>query len=244
MDNERDTSAGAAPRQVLDSQQLEAILRFDTCTIANAIECFGVRLRNEGFTRPGLSPVTGPDERIIGYAATFRVKTSDPPVIGGRFDDRTDWWSKIGHLPLPRIAVFEDLNGGEQGACIGEVHGAILKAFGCGGVITNGLVRDIFGLRKQGLPVFAKSATVSHAFAHIVDFGVPVDILGLHVHQGDLLYADCHGVLAIPIEIAAELPEAAARIRSREQNIIEVCRSADFSPDKLLQAIRENDQCN
>jgi regulator of RNase E activity RraA len=244
MDKERDTSAGAAPRQVLDSRQLETILRFDTCTIANAIECFGVRLRNEGFSRPGLSPVTGPDERIIGYAATFRVKTSDPPLVGGQFDDRIDWWSKIGHLPLPRIAVLEDLDGEGQGACIGEVHGAILKAFGCGGVVTNGLVRDISGLRKLGLPVFAKSATVSHAFAHIVDFGVPVDIFGLPVHQGDLLYADCHGVLAIPIEIAAELPEAAARIRSREQNIIEVCRSADFSPDKLLQAIRENDQCN
>jgi 4-hydroxy-4-methyl-2-oxoglutarate aldolase len=243
MDNERGLSAGAAPRQVLDSQQLEAILRFDTCTIADAIECFGVRLRNEGFTRPGLSPVTGPDERIIGYAATFRVKTSDPPVIGGRFDDRTDWWSKIGDLPLPRIAVFEDQKGEGQGACIGEVNGAILKAFGCGGAITNGLVCDMFGLRKLGFPVFAKSATVSHSFAHIVDIGVPVDIFGLPVNQGDLLYADCHGVLAIPSEIAAELPEAAARIRSREQNIIEVCRSADFSPDKLLQAIRENDQC-
>jgi regulator of RNase E activity RraA len=243
MDNERDMSAGAASRQVLDSKQLEAILRFDTCTIANAIECFGVRLRNEGFTRPGLSPVTGPDERIIGYAATFRVKSSGPPVIGGRFDDRTDWWSEIDHLPLPRIAVFEDVNGGEQGACIGEVHGAILKAFGCGGVITNGLVRDIYGLRKQGLPVFAKSASVSHSFAHIVDFGSPVNVFGLPVHQGELLYADCHGVLTIPIEIAAELPEAAARIRSREQKIIEVCRSVDFSPDKLLQAIRENDQC-
>jgi hypothetical protein len=37
MDNVRDTSAGAAPRQVLDSKQLETILCFDTGTIANAL---------------------------------------------------------------------------------------------------------------------------------------------------------------------------------------------------------------
>jgi len=244
MNNDHDRGTGAGAGRVLDPKVLEAISRFDTCTIANAIECFGVRLRNEGFTHPGLSLVTGPNERILGYAATFRVKSSDPPVIGGRFDERTDWWGEIAHLPLPRIAVFEDMNGGTQGACVGEVHGAILKAFGCNGVITNGLARDINGLRSLGLPVFAKSATVSHSFMHIVEFGAPIEIFGLPVHQGDLLYADCQGVLSIPIEIAAELPEAAARIRSREQNIVELCRSADFSPDKLLQAIRKNDQCN
>ncbi len=244
MDSEHDTGAAAARGQALAPELFEAILRFDTCTIANAIECFGVRLRNEGFTRPGLNPVTGPEQRILGYAATFRVRSSAPPLIGGRFRDRTDWWGEIESLPHPRIAVFENLNGDDgEGACIGEVHGALLKAFGCCGVITDGVVRDVPGLRKLGLPVFAKSVGVSHSFMHIVDFGAPVEIFGLSVRQGDLLYADCHGALAIPIEIAEELPEAAARIRRNDKIIVDVCQSADFSPDKLLQAIREHDQC-
>ena len=182
--------------QVLTPEQLEAIRRFNTCTIADAIECFNVRLRNEGFTRPGISPVTGPDERIIGYAGTFRVKSSDPPVTGGRFVDRTDWWSAIERLPRPRIAVFEKLHEDTgEGACIGEVHGAILKAFGCDGVITDCSVRDVPGLRKLGLAVFAKSVMVSQSFTHILDFGTPVEIFGLTVSPGDLLYADCHGAL-------------------------------------------------
>jgi 4-hydroxy-4-methyl-2-oxoglutarate aldolase len=236
--------SAADQTQVLTPEQLEAIRRFDTCTIANAIECFGVRLRNEGFTRPGLGPVTGPDERILGYAATFRVKSTDPPVTGGRFVDRTDWWSAIVRLPSPRVAVFDDLNGDPGGACIGEVHGAILKAFGCDGVITDGLVRDVPGLRKLGLPVFAKAVTVSHSFMHIVDFGAPVEIFGLTVRPGDLIYADCHGVLAIPIEIAAELPVVAERISRKEQSIVELCQAPDFSPEKLLKALRENGQCS
>lgn len=240
-----DRDNAAFPTQVLTPEQLGAIRRFDTCTIADAIECFGVRLRNEGFTRPGISPVTGPDERILGFAATFRVKSTDPPVTGGRFADRTDWWSVIEHQPRPRIAVFEDLNGDTgEGSCIGEVHGAILKAFGCEGVITDGLVRDVPSLRKLGLPVFAKSLTVSHSYMHIIDFGIPVEIFGLTVHPGDLLYADCHGVLAIPVGIAAKLPEVAERISRKDRSIIEICQAPDFSPEKLLNALREHEPCS
>ena len=103
----------------------------------------------------------------------------------GRFSDRTDWWSAIERLPRPRVAVFETLDEDSgKGACIGDVHGAILKAFGCEGVITNGSVRDVPGLKKLGLPVFAKSFTVSHSFMHILDFGTPVEIFGLPVSQG------------------------------------------------------------
>ncbi len=235
-------SATVVHAQVLTPEQLEAIRRFDTCTIANAIESFGVRLRNEGFTRPGLRSMCGPDDRVIGYAATFRVKSSDPPVTGGRFVDRTDWWGEMERLPRPRIAVFESINGSAgTGACVGEVHAAILKAFGCNGVVTDGSVRDLPGIRKLGFPTFAVSASVSHSFMHIVEFGGPIAVLGLSVQEGDLLYADCHGVISIPLEIAAELPEVAERMHRRDRQIVELCQAADFSADRLLEAIREED---
>ena len=234
------SKAPMSPVQMPTQEQLDEILQFDTCAISNAIECFGVRLRNEGFTCPGFSFMTGADERILGYAATFRVRSTDPPVIGGRFAERTDWWSTMESLPRPRIAVFENINGETGGgACTGEVHVAILKAFGCKGLITDGMVRDLPGLRKLGLPVFAKSLTVSHSFLHVVDFGTPVEIMGLEVHQGDLLYADCHGVLNIPIGIVAELPAVAERILREDRAIIEVCQSPDFSPANLLNALRK-----
>jgi regulator of RNase E activity RraA len=228
----------------LSQEQLEAILEFDTCSIANAIDCFGVRLLNEGFTRPGLYCLTGSEQRVIGYAATFRVKSAEPPVIGGRFDDRTDWWEQIQSMPAPRIALFQNMDEGSKGAaCVGEVHAAILKAFGCTGMITDGAVRDIAGIKKLGdFTVLAPSVSISHSYMHIVDFGTEVNIFGLSVKPGDLLYADCHGVLAIPIELAAELPGVADRLRQQDRRIIELCKSADFSPEKLLQLIRENVQ--
>jgi regulator of RNase E activity RraA len=227
---------------MLSSSQLEAIQQFDTCTIANAIEQFKVRLRNEGFTRPGLRCVTEGATRLLGYAATSKVRSTNPPMTGAFYLDRTDWWTNIDELPVPRIAVIQDVDPVPGvGACVGEVHAAILKALHCIGVITNGAVRDLPAVSKLGFPMFAPSVAVSHAYMHSVDFGEPVEIFGLRIRAGDLLYADCHGVVSIPLEIAAELPEAADRIRSKEQRIVQICLSPGFSTEKLLKEIRSDE---
>ncbi len=224
---------------------MEAIRQFDTCNIANAIEKFGVRLRNEGYTRPGLQCVTGGFPRLLGYAATARIRSSDPPMTGNSYLDRTDWWAGIQCIPAPRIAVIQDLHAESGlGSVAGEVHAAVLKALQCQGLITNGTVRDIPAVTRMQFPMFARAAAVSHGYTHIVDFGQPVRICGLEVRPGDLLLADCHGVVSIPHEIAAELPDVAARIHIQEQRMIDICQSPDFSPERLLEAIKTTDQGN
>jgi 4-hydroxy-4-methyl-2-oxoglutarate aldolase len=224
----------------LPPETLEAIARFDTCAIANAIEHFGVRLRNEGYTRPGLRCLTGGFPSIIGYAATCRVHSADPPVRGGAYVESTAWWTGIEKLPVPRIAVIQAAGEDTGASIVGEVHAAILKAFHCAGVITNGGVRDLPAVMRMGFPMFARNISVSHAYAHLVDMGHPVEIFGLKVHSGDLIYADCHGAISIPLAIASKIPEAAAQIRDRERRIIDVCQSPGFSPERLLQVIRSN----
>jgi regulator of RNase E activity RraA len=232
-------ASAATSVQPLPRSTFDAIRQFDTCTIANAIEHFRVRLRNEGFTRPGLRCVTGGSPRLLGYAATCRVRSAEPPMSGNAYVDRTDWWEAIGLLPLPRIAVFQDLDATAGGASsIGEVHAAILKAFQCEGVITNGSVRDIPAVSRMEFPMFASAVSVSHAYMHIVDFGAPVEIFGLPVRSGDLLYADVHGVVSIPHDIAERIPEVASGIRAKERQIIDLCQSPEFSLEKLLQTVQ------
>jgi len=223
---------------MLTSKQLDAIQQFDTCTISDAIEQFGVRLRNEGFTRPGLRCFAKSEARLLGYAATFRVRSSDPPVTGGAFLDRTDWWEAMEQLPLPRVAVVEDVETNPAGSCAGEVHAAVLKALHCRGLITNGAVRDVPAVRELGFPVFARFVAVSHAYMHVMEFGGPVEILGLKVRTGDLIYADCHGAVSIPLDIADRVADAATQIRERERRIVQSCLSPDLPREELLQLVR------
>ena len=81
---------------------------------------------------------------------------------------------------------------------------------------------------------------MSHAYAHIIDFGEPVEIGGLKIQSGDLIHGDRHGVLTIPLEIAAKIPDEAAKILAEERELIEFCRSPEFSLEELAKRLRDS----
>ncbi len=64
--------------------------------------------------------------------------------------------------------------------------------------------------RSLGFHLFAGSISVSHAYVHIVELGSAVEIGGLKIQSGDLLHGDLHGVQSIPLDIAGQIPPAAA----------------------------------
>jgi 4-hydroxy-4-methyl-2-oxoglutarate aldolase len=52
-----------------------------------------------------------------------------------------------------------------------------------------------------------------------------------------LLHGDQHGFQTVPLEIAAQIPAVAARIRKQEQAIISLCHSPEFSLETLRAAV-------
>jgi hypothetical protein len=52
-----------------------------------------------------------------------------------------------------------------------------------------------------------------------------------------LLHGDLHGVQSVPLDIAARVPPVAAQITAREQALIALCRSPEFSLEKLRAAV-------
>jgi len=222
----------------LSPEQLEALCRLDACTIANAIETFHERLRNEGFVDQSVSCLFPRLQPMLGYAATVKIRGSAPPTASKPYSDRTDWWDYILSLPAPRVVVVEDVaTRPGLGSLVGAVHMNILRALHCAGVVTNGSVRDIPAAESAGFHFFAGSVSVSHAYVHIVEFGKPVEIGGLRIKSGDLLHGDLHGVQSIPLDIASQIPRAAAQIVAKEREIIAICRSPNFSIEKLRAAI-------
>ena len=219
---------------------LEELRALSTCVVASAIETFGVRLRNRGFSESSLHCMFPEQPAAVGYAATARIRGSDPPMEGHSYYDRGAWWDSLLKIPAPRIVVIEDADSTPGlGAFIGEVHANILLALGCVAVVTDGAVRDLPEVRQSGLQLFAGNVSVSHAYAHVFDFGGTVEIAGLTVHPGDLIQGDRHGVQTIPREIAGRVPDKAREIMKSRKELIRMCRSHDFSIAKFIQKAKE-----
>ncbi|HTS10906.1 MAG TPA: RraA family protein [Candidatus Limnocylindrales bacterium] len=220
--------------------QLEQFRRLSTCVVASAIETFRVRLPNAGFTDGSVRSMFPDCAPVVGYAATARIRSADPPMEGHNYYFRAEWWDEVLKMPAPRIVVVQDLDTPPgRGAFVGEVHANILQALGSVALVTNGAVRDLTEVRATGFQLFAGSASVSHAYAHVFDFGGPVKVGGLEVRPGNLVQADRHGVQTIPLEIAAQVPAAAERILKRRQYFIGLCRSGEFSLQSLRGAMEE-----
>lgn len=215
---------------VLSSAAFDKLRGLDTCSVSNAIERFNVRLRNEGFVAgpvrarfPHLPP-------MLGYAATARIRTSSAPVKGRCYFDRPDFWEFVAAVPRPAVLVFQDVDPNPAiGALVGEIHAAIAQALGCSGCLTSGAVRDLAAVAALRFPLFSRRVSVSHAYAHIVEFGSAVDISGLPIQAGDLIHGDRNGVQAIPFEIAEKIPDMVRSIESEEKELTQFCRSSDFS---------------
>ena len=224
---------------LLTPQDLDALRRFDTCMVANAIESFNVRLRNAGFADAHVRCMFDDAPPMVGYAATARLRSGEPPIGGGTFRDRADFWNSILEVPAPRILVLEDMDHPPgRGAFVGDMHAAILKALGSVGYLTNGAVRELPSVRALGIQLFAGSVSVSHAYAHIFEIGTVINVGGMEVRPGDLLHGDRHGVLTVPAKIAADIPDVADRLQRTEQKVIDFCRSRDFSVEKLREVMK------
>lgn len=218
----------------LTTEQLEALRQLDACTLANAIETFHERLRNEGFVNHSIHAVFPRLRPMVGYTATVKIRGSQPPTANGIYPDRTDLWDYILSTPAPRVLVVQDCSTRPGvGSLLGAVHTNIVKALGGVGAVTNGSVRDIPVLENLSFPVFSGGVSVSHAYIHIVEMGGDVEIGGLRIKHGDLLHGDIHGVQCIPHDIAASVPVVAAVIMRQEREIIALCRSAEFSLEQL-----------
>jgi regulator of RNase E activity RraA len=120
--------------------------------------------------------------------------------------------------------VIEDLDDEVgYGAFWGEVQSNIHKALGCLGVITNGSIRDI-PMIAPGFQMLAGSLSPSHAYTHVEDFGTPVTVHGMKVNSGDLIHADQHGAVVVPLEIIPKMKAALDELNAREAKIIKAAK--------------------
>src|SRR5436190_6730530 len=94
----------------LSAAELDALRRYSTPTISNAIELFDVRPRHTGFlphTIRCLLPDLGP---VVGYAVTSKTRAAPPGVDEPSVDLLGDYFRYVASHPGPKIAVGQDLD--------------------------------------------------------------------------------------------------------------------------------------
>jgi len=234
------TKAATAP---LPASLLESLARYDTPTICNAMEIVAPERRLIGYTtKPLVCPF--PDlPPIVGYARTVTIRSvvkSGLPAAE-QSKQRIAYYEYVGTGHGPRISVIQDIDGPDigYGAFWGEVQSSVHKALGCLGVVTDGSIRDT-PQWAPGFQALAGSIGPSHAWVHAENFGGQVRVAGMTVRSDDLIHADCHGAIVIPLDIAAKLPEAAELCGRRETPILEIARSPSFTLEKLKEALAKS----
>ncbi|HBY94841.1 MAG TPA: hypothetical protein DEP84_12940 [Chloroflexi bacterium] len=220
----------------LGSEQLEALRQIDAPTIANAIEAFDLRDATDGYASlelrclfPDLSPV-------VGYAVTCTADTTSPGK--NRLSAIQALYEAVHMAPKPAIVVIKDIGPNRLRSChAGDVMATLFQKLGGVGLVTDGGVRDLDGIRQRapGFQMFAPGVVVSHGVPTIVEVGVTVSICGLTVRPGDLLHGDSNGLVNIPHAIADQVAGEAEKVWQREREFVEFVKSPAFT----LQALAE-----
>ena len=210
---------------MVSDSQFGFLRSIDTPTVCNLIEIVAPERRGAGYTVahlhcpfPDLAP-------MVGFAKTVTIRARDAVSGPSYMQKRMDYLDYVGAAPQPSVVLIQDLDEpAGYGAFWGEVQTNVHKALGCLGTVTNGSVRDIPAVALD-FQMLAGSVGPSHAYVHVVEFGIPVTIHGMTAKSGELIHADRHGAVIVPVDKIDAMKGALDGLMKQEARIIAAAKS-------------------
>ncbi len=216
--------------------------QFDTPTIANALEIAQGKRSITGFTRQTYLTAFPKLPAIVGFARTATIRCSTPYDPAVRRKNQIAYYEHVAQGEQPTIAVIQDVDSQPGlGAFWGEVNTHVHWGLGCVGTLTNGSMRDLDAM-QPAFQCFAATLSPSHAWVQVVDIGIPVEVLGMAVADGDIVHADRHGAIVIPRDVLDKLPAAIDLMARKEKVILDAARKPGFGIAALKEAFAASDQ--
>jgi RraA family protein len=175
---------------------------------------------------PEIRAVTG-RARIFGPACTVRVFPGDNLMVHKSLD-----------VARPGDVVVVDAGASTMNAVLGDLVTAKARHRGLAGFVVDGLIRDLPGIERQGLPVFARGITPIgplHRGPGEVNF--PIQCGGIVVNPGDIIVGDPNGVVVVPRQIAPTLLRRLTEQKRAEAAYVAGVMKGQFSNewvDRLL----------
>lgn len=213
---------------------LEGLHAFPSPTIDDALDELGLAGR-VGYASMALCcqfPALPP---MVGYAVTCTVDRMPP---GSRnLDGLHELFDALAAAPKPAVVVLRYVGADVARSCVaGDVICAAYRRLGAVGLVTDGGVRDLGGVRQRlpAFQVFSPGAVVSDGnWIQVLGVGVPVAVCGLTVRPGDLLHGDENGLLSLPLDVAERALEHARLVRDAEAETFDFLDSGAFTLEEL-----------
>ncbi|HMJ09479.1 MAG TPA: RraA family protein, partial [Pyrinomonadaceae bacterium] len=151
------------------------------------------------------------------------------------------FYEAIEASPKPAVVVIQEIGGFREFAShTGDVMTTLMQNFGAIGLVTDCNVRDFNEVKQLGFHTFAAGTSPSHVYCRIAEVGVPVQVHGMTVRQGDIIHGDINGLVQVPVEKLDQLPEKIAKVRQDEKDLMERIRNRDFTLDDLRKILNGN----
>jgi regulator of RNase E activity RraA len=224
---------------------LQELREFDTALLANTIGYIDPTPPHDYYMGGSIRSLTPTIEPTVGVAFTAELDSSTPTTPGAPaapapqydFYDQLEDMSKAG---LPVVWVVKAVGSRPDHECImGDGMGKALFASGCVGAVTDGGVRDLKGLMTIPFAVYGRGVTIHHSPLRFRSFNQPVEVGGLLIRPGDVLHANCEGVIRIPPACLDILPAKATAMRAFEHDAHRAMRRTDWNAKQKRDYVME-----
>jgi len=193
----------------LDPKVIATLSQVTTATLTTILLKKGLR----NVWMRGTRPLAAGYPRLVGPAFTLRfVPAREDLATPASWSNPISTRSAIEAMPAGCIAVV-DAMGVTDAGIFGDILCARMKKRGVAGLVTDGVVRDVPGVRATGLPVWCRGAAAPPSVAGLtfVGWGEPVGCGGVAVFPDDVVVVDEDGAVLVPAafvdQVVAEAPE-------------------------------------
>jgi 4-hydroxy-4-methyl-2-oxoglutarate aldolase len=184
-----------------------------------------------------VSAVCDADKGLAVVDPAIRAMVPDIRMAGPAFtlladDDHLPVFSALAEAAPGDVLVI--VAGGGSVAVLGELFATEARRRGLAGVVIDGLCRDVAGLRRNGLPVFARG-TIPRSGSTVARpvLNAPVRCGGVDVAPGDIVFGDDDGVAIAPAERFEAALEVAEHIGRSERAMLAAVRRDEATLHEL-----------
>lgn len=147
------------------------------------------------------------ESTVCGPAFTLRfVPARDDKAVPASYGWPGALPAAIDAAP-PGSVVVIDARGNPAAGTVGDIFADRLRLNGVRAIVSDGVVRDLPGLRQVGLPIWASGTASPPSIGGLsfAGWGEPIGCGDAAIWPGDLIVADEDGVLVVPPDLAEEI---------------------------------------